>query len=186
MERRRRGRRYAGTALRAMASQPRHHDALTSLASSLARESARSPDCGVLDLLPTSRSAVGYWYMGTNYVIHPDVSFTLDLAEESRACFLEFERRATTPKRVRSRLQNYRRYFESGWAQRNHGGRPPLVLFVFASREDEHAFIEASSRVSHAPFGCSNLETIALRGILGDTWRWPALNHTERLPLHRW
>ena len=159
-----------------MASQARHHDAVTTLASALAHEGARSKDCGVLDLLPTSRSAVGYWHYGTNYVVHPDASFTLDLPDGHCACFLEFERRATTPKRVRSRLQNYRRYFESGWAERDHGGRLPLVLFVFASHDDEIAFLDASAQVSHAPFVSSNLQTIARRGILGDTWRRPALN----------
>ena len=182
-----RGRRrpaYTGTSLRAMASQPRHHDAVTSLAAALAREGACSKDCGVLDLLPTSRSAVGYWNNGTNYVIHPDVSFTLDLLDDPRACFLEFERRATTPKRVRSRLQNYRRYFESGWAERDHGGRLPLVLFVFASHDDEDAFLDASAQVSHAPFASSNLQAIARRGILGDTWRRPAPHPAGRLPLH--
>ncbi len=33
---------------------------------------------GVLDLLPTSRSAIGYYYFGANYVVHADASFTLD------------------------------------------------------------------------------------------------------------
>ena len=182
---RRRGRRYVGTSLRAMASQPKHHDAVTSLASALVSECARSRECGILDLLPTSRSAVGYWYNGTNYVVHPDISFTLTLKDDHRACFLEFERRATTPRRVRSRLQNYRRYFESGWARRDHGGQLPLVLFVFASPGDEEAFLDASARVDHAPFASSNLEVIAQRGILGDTWRRPAPNATERLALHR-
>ena len=107
---------YAGTVLRAMAAQPDHHNAITTLAANLIAECARSRDCGVLDLLPTSRSAVGYWHWGTKYVVHPDVSFILDLQDGCRACFLEFERRATTPKRVRARLENYRRYFQSGWA----------------------------------------------------------------------
>ena len=182
---RRRGRRYVGTSLRAMASQPKHHDAVTSLAAALAGESTRSRDCGVLDLLPTSRSAVGYWYNGTNYVIHPDISFTLTLGDDHRACFLEFERRATTPKRVRSRLQNYRRYFESGWARQDHGGQIPLVLFVFATPDDEEAFLQASARVNNAPFASSNLEVISRRGILGDTWRRPAPDTAERLPLHQ-
>ena len=180
---RRRGRRYVGTSLRAMASQPKHHDAVTRLAAALVSESARSKDLGILDLLPTSRSAVGYWYEGTNYVIHPDISFTLTLKDDHRACFLEFERRATTPRRVRSRLQNYRRYFEAGWARRDHGGMLPLVLFVFASPDDEEAFLDASARVDRAPFASSNLEVIAQRGILGDTWRRPAPDTAERLQL---
>ena len=116
---------YAGSALRAIASQMEHHDALTGFAAALSAEAARSPDHGVLDLLPTFRSAIGYYYFGTNYVVHPDASFTLDLRDGYRYCLLEFERRATTPKRVRARLENYRRYFQSGWAERDHGGGYP-------------------------------------------------------------
>ena len=51
---------YAGTALRAIASQMEHHDAITGFAAALCAETARSPDYEVLDLMPTSRSAVGY------------------------------------------------------------------------------------------------------------------------------
>ena len=100
-----------------MASQPEHHAALITLAASLTTECARGRDYGVLDLLPTSRSAVGYWHDHTNYVVHPDVSFTLDMPRGYRHCFLEFERRATTPRRVHARLENYRRYFRSGYAR---------------------------------------------------------------------
>ncbi len=176
---------YAGTALRAMASQPEHHAALTTLAAKLAPECARSRDYGLLDLLPTSRSAVGYWHNDKNYVVHPDVSFTLDLPEGYRHCFLEYERRATTPRRVRARLENYRRYFRSGYARCDHGGELPLVLFVFETPDDEDAFLDAASYVDHAPFASSNLETITQRGILADTWLPPAPEPWERLPLQR-
>ena len=172
---------YAGTALRAMASQPEHHAALTTLAAGLTAECARSRDYGVLDLLPTSRPAVGYWHDQTNYVVHPDLSFTLDLPEGYRHCFLEFERRATTPRRVRARLENYRRYFRSGYARRDHGGELPLVLFVFETPGDEDAFLDAAAGVDHAPFASSNLETIARRGILADAWLLPAPEPWERL-----
>ena len=95
---------YAGTALRTVASQPDHHSALTTLAANLPADCACSREYGVLDLLPTSRSAVGYWH-DPNYVVHPDVSFILDLPEGYRYCFMEYERRATTPRRVRARLE---------------------------------------------------------------------------------
>ena len=176
---------YAGTALRAMASQPDHHAALTTLAASLAAGCARSRDYGLLDLLPTSRSAVGYWYDGTNYVVHPDLSFTLDLPGGYRHCFLEYERRATTPRRVRARLENYRRYFRSGYARRDHGGELPVVLFIFENEDDEDAFLDAAACVEHAPFASSNLDTIARRGILADTWLPPAPEPWERLRLRR-
>ena len=176
---------YAGTALRAMASQPEHHAALITLAAGLTTECARSNDYGVLDLLPTSRSAVGYWHNDKNYVVHPDVSFTLDLPEGYRHCFLEFERRATTPRRVRARLENYRRYFRSGYARQDHGGELPLVLFVFETPDDEDAFLDAAAGVDHAPFASSNLETIARRGILADTWLLPEPDTGESLTLRQ-
>ena len=176
---------YAGTALRSMASQPDHHAALTTLAATLTAECARSKDYGVLDLLPTSRSAVGYWHDEKNYVVHPDISFTLDLPEGYRHCFMEYERRATTPQRVRARLENYRRYFRSGYARRDHGKALPLVLFVFETPDDEDAFMDAASYVDHAPFASSNLETIAQHGILADTWLPPAPEPWERLSLRR-
>ena len=176
---------YAGTALRSVASQPDHHAALLTLAAGLAAECARSRDYGVLDLLPTSRSAVGYWHDHTNYVVHPDLSFTLDLPRGYRYCFLEFERRATTPRRVRARLENYRRYFRSGYARQDHGGEWPLVLFVFETPYDEDAFLDAAANVDHAPFASSNLETIAERGILADTWLLPAPEPWGRLTLQQ-
>ena len=49
----------------------------------------------------------------------------------------------------------------SGYARRDNGGEPPLVLFVFETPDDEDAFQDAASYVDHAPFGSSNLETIA-------------------------
>ena len=176
---------YAGTALRAMASQPKHHAALTTLAANLAAECAHSRDYGVLDLLPTSRSAVGYWHDYTNYVVHPDLSFTLDLPGGYRYCFMEFERRATTPRRVRARLENYRRYFRSGYARQDHGGEWPLVLFVFETEADEDAFLDAADEVDHAPFASSNLETIARRGILADTWLLPEPDTGKSLTLQQ-
>ena len=176
---------YAGTALRSMTSQPGHHAALTTLAAGLAAGCARSQDYGFLDLLPTSRSAVGYWHNNTSYVVHPDVSFTLDLPRGYRYCFMEYERRATTPRRVRARLENYRRYFRSGYARQDHGGELPLVLFVFETEADEDAFLDAAASVDHAPFASSNLETIARRGILADTWLLPAPEPWERLTLRQ-
>ncbi len=176
---------YVGTVLRALASQPDHHAALITLAAALVAECALSRDYGVLDLLPTARSAVGYWHDDKNYVVHPDVSYVLDLPGGYRHCFLEFERRATTPRRVRARLENYRRYFQSGYVRRDHGGDMPLVLFVFENENDEDAFMDAASYVDHAPFASSNLETIKRRGILADTWLPPAPEPWERLQLRR-
>ena len=98
--------------------------------------------------MPTSRSAVGYRWDWTNYVVHPDASFQLAYQGQWRFYLLEFERRATTPRRVRTRLGNYRRYFNSGWPNRDHGGLPPLVLFVFPNPGAEEGLPARCLRVT--------------------------------------
>ena len=112
---------YAGTALRALASQPRHHSGVTGFAAALSAEVSRSPDHDLFDLLPTHRSSIGYRRGRTNYAIHPDASFTLEYKGKWLPFLLEFERRATAPKRIPWRLASYRRYFASGWAERDQG-----------------------------------------------------------------
>ena len=181
---------YAGTALRALASQLRHHDGVTGFVAALSAEVARSTDYDLFDLLPTSRSSIGYRYDWTTYVIHPDASFTLEYRGRWRPYLLEFERRATTPKRILDRLESYRRYFQSGWAERDHGGLLPRVLFVFETPDNEAAFLDAADRLDGPPLITSNVETLAECGILGHSWREspPAsssdgLNLTDRIQL---
>ena len=174
---------YAGTALRAIASQMEHHDAITGFAAALSAETARSPDYEVLDLMPTSRSAVGYRWDWTNYVVHPDASFQLAYKGRWRFYFLEFERRATTPRRVRTRLENYRRYFNSGWPNRDHGGLPPLVLFVFPTSDAEEGFLHGVSGSNRPILFTSNLQTLDECGVLGDAWQLPPPHPAGRRPL---
>ena len=97
---------YSGSALRAIASQLQHHTGITDFAASLTAEVARSPDYDPFDLMPTSRSPIGYWHSGNNYVVHPDASFLLEYRGEWHSYFLEFERRATTPRRIPDRLES--------------------------------------------------------------------------------
>ena len=173
----------AGTAVRALASQMRHHAGVIDFAAALSSEVARSPDHDLFDLLPTSRSSIGYRYDWTTYVIHPDASFTLEYKGRWRPYLLEFERRATTPKRVAARLKSYRRYFDSGWAERDHEGRLPRVLFVFESPGNENAFLDIADTVKGVPIITSNAETLAEHGILGDAWILPPPYSLDRRPL---
>ena len=174
---------YAGTALRAIASQMEHHGTITGFAAALSTETARSPDYQVLDLMPTSRSAVGYRWDWTNYVVHPDASFQLWYRGRWRFYLLEFERRATTPRRVRTRLGNYRRYFRSGWPNRDHGGLPPLVLFVLPTPNAEDNFLRAAGGSRHPILFTSNLQTLDEHGVLGDAWQLPPPHPAGRRPL---
>ena len=174
---------YAGTALRTMASQMQHHSAIMDFAAMLTAEATHSQDYDLLELLPTRRSIIGYYFQGANYVVHPDASFRLAYRGQPRPYFLELERRAITPKRVDALLENYRRYFASGWADRDHGGQIPLVLFVFDTREAEEAFVRATNRAHRLPLFTSNLDLLAERGVLGDAWRPPPPHPSDRGPL---
>ena len=174
---------YAGTALRALASQMRHHAGVVGFVASLSAEVARSPDHDLFDLMPTHRSSIGYRYDWTTYVIHPDASFTLEYKGLWRPFLLEFERRATTPKRIPKRLKSYRLYFLSRWAERDHEGHPPHVLFVFESPGSESAFLDIADRMQEIRIVTSNSETLAEHGILGDAWILPPPHSLDRRPL---
>ena len=151
------GRVYVGSALRTMASLLHHHDAIIGFAAALRAEAARSPDCDLLELLPTYRSSIGYYHFGAGYVVHRDVSFQLAYRGDCRPYFLEFERRATTPKRVRAQ-----------------------VLFVFETPEAEDAFQRAAGRSHHVPLLTSILDLLTERGVLGNVWRLPPPHPCDR------
>ncbi len=174
---------YAGTALRALKSQLRHHAGVVGFASALSAEVAESPDYDLFDLLPTYRSSIGYRHDQTTYAIHSDASFTLEYRGEWRPFLLEFERRATTPKRIPKRLRSYRRYFRSGWAKRDHGGHLPHVLFVFESHDSESAFLDFADAEDDVPIITSNTDTLAEHGVLGKSWILPPPHSLDRRPL---
>ena len=87
--RRRRGKApvYVGTSLRSLDSQLHHQDAINTVAAALSAEAARSDDHHLLELLPTSRSSIGYRYQGDDYVIHPDATFWMSYRGDWRPYF---------------------------------------------------------------------------------------------------
>ena len=180
---------YIGTALRAIASQQQHQAGITDFAAQLSAEVARSPDHDheLLDLLPTQRSQISYRSGFKNFVLHPDASFQLGYQGDWDWCLLEYERRATSPKRVPERLRPYRRYFQSGYARLDHGGAWPLVLFVFESAEAEETFVEVAAtldQLDHAPFVSSHADVLTRQGVLGESWRLPPPQPPGRRSLH--
>ncbi len=175
---------YIGSALRALASQGEHQRGLAELVSLLALDAASSRDHKLLDLLPTHRSQIAYPHRDTGYVIHPDASFQLGYKDEWTWYLLEYERRATTPKRLPERLASYRRYFASGRARLDHEGRPPMVLFVFETEHAEEAFLRTASDMPEAPLASATVESIGFDGPLGAAWRLPAPAAPERRRPH--
>ena len=146
-------------------------------------EAARSRNYQMLEMLPTSRSSIGYYFQGQYYVVHPDATFWLAYQGDWRPYFIEVERRAVTPKRVRERLRNYRRYFASTWPREDHGGALPLVLFVFETPEIEEDFV-GSAGYHNLPICTSDLELFEERGVLGEVWRPPHPDTYQRLTIH--
>ncbi|MXZ88373.1 MAG: hypothetical protein F4Z07_05920 [Dehalococcoidia bacterium] len=175
---------YAGTALRALAAQGEHQRGLAEFVSMLALDARYSRDHTLLDLLPTHRSQITYRHDETNYAIHPDASFQLGHKDEWTWYLLEYERRAVTPRRLPERLASYARYFRSGRAGLDHGGRPPMVLFVFETEHAEEVFLRAASRLPDVPLASATTESIGFDGPLGAAWRLPAPFAPERRRLH--
>ena len=150
----------------------------------LCSEVAYRPDYELFDLLPTHRSQIPYRFRDKGYVIHPDASFQLGYRGDLRWCLLEYERRATTPKRVPERLDAYRRYFGSGYARPDHGGQLPLVLFVFETEHAENAFLSTAAGLPGVPLASTTTGTLGWHGALGPIWRQSAPAAPERRPLH--
>ena len=57
------------------------------------------------------------------------------------------------------------------------------MLFVFESPGSEDAFLHAANRLNGVPLIASNVETLAERGILGNSWRLPPPHPPDRRPL---
>ena len=176
---------YFGTALRALDSQADHQRGITEFAARLSAEVGHDPDYELLDMRPTHRSQITYHAPNQqHFVLHPDASFQLSYQGDWDWCLLEYERRAVTPKRVPERLRGYRRYFQTDYAWRDHGGLEPLVLFLFETAEAERTFLDHAAALRHAPFVSSNLPTLTKEGVLGPSWRLPHPHPAERVPLH--
>ena len=162
---------YIGSLVQTAANQHLHQAGVTEFCARISAEAARSPGHELLDLLPTQRSQISYEHQWTRYPLYPDASFQLRAHDDWHWCLVEFERRATTPGRVPERLRAYRRYFGSDYVRPDHGGQPPLVLFVFETERAESTFLDTTEQVNPAPFLSSNLDVVWEHGVLGRSWR---------------
>ena len=116
-------------------------------------------------------------------MIHPDASFTQEYRGGWLPFLLEYERRATTPRRIPRCLASYRHYFRSGWAERDHGGHLPGVLFVFETHNSEAAFLDVADGTEGLDVITANAEALAKHGVLGEAWILPPPHSLERAPL---
>ena len=172
---------YIGTSLRSLASQRDHQQGITGFASRLSAEVAADPEeYELFDLLPTHRSQISYDAEGARQLLLPDVSFQLVHLGDFEWCLFEYERRATTPRRLPTRLRSYERYLRSPYAASDHGGLLPVVLFVFESKRAEEVFLNAASWLPRAPLASSTTAVLNHHGVLGPSWRLPPPHAPQR------
>ena len=172
---------YIGTSLRSLASQRDHQSGIVGFASRLSAEVAADPEeYELFDLLPTHRSQISYDAEGARQLLLPDVSFQLVHLGDFEWCLFEYERRATTPRRLPTRLRSYERYLRSPYAASDHGGLLPVVLFVFESERAEEVFLNAASWLPRAPLASATTAVLDHHGVLGASWRLPPPHAPQR------
>ncbi len=165
---------YIGSSLRSLASQRDHQRGIVGFASRLSAEvGALAEEYELFDLLPTHRSQLSYDAEGARQLLLPDVSFQLAHLGYFEWCLFEYERRATTPRRLPTRLRSYERYFRSRYAANDHGGQPPLVLFLFESERAEAGFLHAASFLPGVLLASTTTAVLEERGVLEQAWRLP-------------
>ena len=138
---------------------------------------ARARRWELLQLDPPHRSSRYFRRRGVLRSVHPDAFAMLRREGESRACFIEWERRAVRPSTMAARLAPYLRYYASRRPTDDHGLRPG-VLVVFEDDIAADHFLRvarqetASARVD-LPLLVSHRALLEREGPLGAAWRSP-------------
>ena len=107
--------------------------------------------------------------------IKPDATALLRYGGELMPYFLEVERRATVPSRMKGKLDLYRNYFLSSDTTNDLAGLRPTVLMIYekvseASRFAAHASKDGGSPI---PMRVSSLQQFETTGMFGRSWLDP-------------
>ena len=122
-------RRVPGRRLRQLLRHIEHTNAVhTYLASTIT--SARSEGWEIAQLDPPHRAARHFQHEDGPRSVHPDAFFMLRHGEETRAFFLELERRAVRPSTMRHRLAPYLRYYSTTRPLDDNGVVPTVHIVV--------------------------------------------------------
>ena len=92
--------------------------------------SARDDRWKILQLDPPHRASRYFMHGGGQRSIHPDAFFMLRRGDETRAFFLEWERRAVRPSTMKERLAPYLRYYSSKRPLDDHGVTPTVIVVM--------------------------------------------------------
>ena len=106
--------------------------------------------------------------------IKPDSTIVLRRRHDQLVLFLEFERRADTPKRIAQKIDTYRNYFASKDTDSDFPNRPG-VLFCFEKPKEASGFVSEARRAggSELPILVSSLEQLRANGLFSCSWSMP-------------
>ena len=96
-------------------------------------ERARGDGWEIIQLDPPHRASRYFRHNGSVRAINPDAFVMMKRGRETRAFFLEWERRAIRPSTMRERLAPYLRYYSTDRPRDDHGFIPEVLIVV----EDE-------------------------------------------------
>ena len=118
-----------GRRLRQLLRHIEHTDAVHSYLASTITEATQS-GWDILQLDPPHRASRYFRYEGGQRSVHPDAFFMLRRGDETRAFFLEWERRAVRPSTMRERIAPYLRYYSTKRPLDDHGVEPKVLIVV--------------------------------------------------------
>ena len=163
-------RNVAGARTRQLLRNVEHTVAVHAFVAALARSRSRE----ILQLDPPRRASRYFRHRGGLRSVHPDAFGLLRRGEDTRAFFLEWERRAVRPVTMAARIAPYLRYYSSPRPTDDHGV-PPLVLVVFDDPIAQTHFLAVAraemERVRvRVPLLASHRELVQEAGPLGRAW----------------
>ena len=124
-----------GRLMRKLIREARHTDGIQRFASKL-----KSEHRGGLEIVPEHRAARNYFMGGKNYITRPDAAFILQVDGRRQTVVLEYERSATTPSKLRLKIQAWLNYMSGPHAIDEFEGQLTL-LFVFPTSVVERKFL---------------------------------------------
>ena len=173
-----------GSKARVLLNRERSHtDLLYAVTAHLQEACSAQRHCDLEQLLPPHRSERKF-RPATRYrrryrhrlpEIKPDASALLRYGDEVMPYFLEVERRATVPSRMKGKLDLYRNYFQSSDTTNDLAGLRPTVLMIYEEIADASRFAAYASRDGGVsiPMLVSSLQQFETTGLFGRSWLDP-------------
>lgn len=175
------GYRLEGTKLRVLARELKHTDSVHEIMRAIQTECAASDSDELEEVLPPHRWERWFYYNRRRYGIRPDATALVKCNGRRHAWLIEYEQRASTPKRMSEKLQRYVRYFGSLDTGQDFEVAP-VALVVFPDRGSAARFAVTARRTTgRSRFGrnlrlrvlVSSLEDIRRDGFMGSCWLDP-------------